>query len=251
MLVFLMVFKSLPMRILQIVLLLFMYLTNLNAQHSIDHYLFSEIGFSSQKFKTTISGLLDDDFGSNFPRVEYSRPSLTYSLGIQLDKKVTSWLKLSSSIDIGKISHRDRIKTINFSGPINSVYNRYHTRIAFSIKAFVFALPSENIKKRKKSKPSSFLQIGSINSFAFTETYRINNKNELNRLFERRFNLHGYEIGLGIQKDRLQFSWHFSSYFNNLFKLPSIIKHTYFAHTVRLSYRLNKKETILKKSKRH
>ena len=235
------------MQPLQIVFFFFISTYCSNAQSSVSYYLYSEIGLSTQKFKTNISGLLDDDFGSNFPRVEYSLPSSNYSIGAQLEKKMASWLTISSSIDIGKIGHRDRIQALNFSGPIISVYNRYHSRIGISIKAFLFALPSKNVKKRKRSKPSSFLQLGSINSFSFAETYKINDKNELNRLFERRINLHGYEIGLGVQKDRLQFSWHFSSYLNNLFKLPSVIKHTYFAHTVRLSYRLNKNESILKK----
>ena len=244
-----MAFNSLTMRISQIVLFFFIYLSSLSAQSTIDYYVYSEIGLSTQKFKTNISGLLDNDFGSNSPRVEYSRPSVTYNVGIQLDKRLSSYLKLSSSIDIGKIGHRDRIQTINFPGPVVSAYNRYHSRISISIKAFLFSIPDENIKKRKKSKPSMFLQLRSINSFAFAEEYRVNNKNELNELFERRIHLSGYEIGLGVQKDRLEFSWKFSSYFNNLFKLPSVIKHTYFAHTVRLSYRLNKKESVAKRKK--
>jgi len=229
------------MRSITFAILLILGANFLNAQRSTNYYIYSDIGISVQKFKTTIPGGLQDEFSANFPRVEYSQPSVAYNVGIAIEKIINPQLKILTCIDVGKIGHQDKIQAENLPNPITSNYKRYHSRLSIFLEIYLFSHQLPKKRKRKKKEIIPFMQVGSINSFAFAESYKFNNENAIEGLWARNKFLMGYMIGAGIDKGKFEVSWQFTSYFSNLFKVPSVIKHTYFSHSIRVAYKLNKK----------
>lgn len=162
-------------------------------------------------------------FGSGLPEEResiISTPRPTYALGVSVERKISERFQISLTPSLYQNGYTYKIHDFLEKEFVRLKYKRLELDISIGAKVSLFA---ENIvtssygKERRKKRSAPYVFMGYNVGIALYESYNYASLDGIEDLAAtRRSILHGYIVGLGVQKNIMDFRISFHSDINSL-----------------------------------